>query len=208
MKANALKATVAGFDSLPLGTTADRFREMQAGKLISKGEPGRYGGVTMTNSDRVNALLACTFDPPKGESRVAYVKRFRRFELSLATYNPLRSKLSFEDNARVAFQFVEGLGIKFDDLGHALDGIVGSMRSNAFAAWEAGVHANVVAEFHGDHAVTVTIDRPQANNYAIFKFEPAKASPPVERAIERIIRFNRIVFEKLAANDETAPDQD
>ncbi|WP_128944236.1 hypothetical protein [Bradyrhizobium zhanjiangense] len=207
MKASALKAAVAELESLPLGTTNDRFREMQSGKLISKGEPGRYGGVTMTNSDRVNALLACIFDPPRGQSRVAYVKRFRRFELSLATYNPLRSKLSFEDNARAAFQFIEGLGIMFEDLGHALDGIVGSMRTDAFAVWEAGVHANVAAEFHGDHTVSVMVDRPQANNYAIFKFEPAKASAPTERAIERIIRFNRIVFEKLAANDETAPDQ-
>ncbi|MFK4522188.1 hypothetical protein ABIF90_000169 [Bradyrhizobium japonicum] len=206
MKANLLKSTVSDIASIALGTATDRFREMQSGKSISKGEPGRYGGVTMTNSDRVNALLACVFDPPRGESRVAYVKRFRRFELSLATYNPLRSKLSVEDNARAAFQFVEGMGLKFNDLGHVLDGIVGSMRTDAFAAWEAGIHANVAADFYGDHAVTLMVDRPQANNSAIFKFEPAKEPSSTESAIERIVRFNRIVFEKLAVN-ETAPDQ-
>lgn len=207
MKANLLKATVSKLTSLPPGTAADRFRDLQSGKLVSKGEPGRYGGVTMTDSDRINTLLGFTFDPGRGESRISNVKRIRRFELSLASYNPLRTKLSFEDSARAAFQFVEGLGIKFDNLGRALDGIVGSIRSGAFSGWEDGVRANVVVEFNDDRSVAITMDRPQVNNSAIFIFEPAGHPSSAEAAIERIVRFNRIVFEELAAN-ETAPDQD
>ncbi|MCP3409234.1 hypothetical protein [Bradyrhizobium sp. CCGB01] len=199
-----LKATAAELTSLAPGTAADRFRDMQSGKLVSKGEPGRYGGVVMTDSDRVNTLLGFTFDPARGESRVANVKRIRRFELSSATYNPLRTKLSPEDSARAAFQFVERLGIKFDDLGTALDGIVGSMRTSAFPDWEAENPADIVVDFHGDRSVTVMIDRPRTNNSAVFIFEPKKA--PSIAAIERITRLHRIVFEKLAAN-ETAPDQ-
>ncbi|MET4630453.1 hypothetical protein ABIB83_007505 [Bradyrhizobium sp. I1.8.5] len=204
MKANLLKATAAELTSLAAGTAADHFRDLQSGKLVSKGAPGRYGGVVMTDSDRINTLLGFAFDPPRGESRVANVKRIRRFELLSATYSPLRTKISPEDSARSAFQFVQGL-TKFDDLGTALDGIVGSMRTSAFADWEAEIPADIVVDFHGDRSVTMMIDRPQTNNSAVFIFEPKKA--PSNAAIERITRLHRIVFERLAAN-ETAPDQD
>ncbi|UPK16096.1 hypothetical protein [Bradyrhizobium sp. 131] len=204
MKANLLKATAAELTSLAPGTAADRFRDVQSGKLVSKGEPGRYGGVVMTDSDRINTLLGFAFDPPRGDSRVANVRRIRRFELSSATYNPLRTTLSAEDSARAAFQFVQGL-TKFDDLGTALDGIVGSMRTSAFADWEAVNPADIVVDFHGNRSVTMMIDRPRTGNSAVFIFEPKKA--PGSAAIERITRLHRIVFERLAAN-ETAPDQD
>lgn len=204
MKANLLKATGAELTSLAGGTAADHFRDLQSGKLVSKGAPGRYGGIVMTDSDRINTLLGFAFDPPRGDSRVANVRRIRRFELSSATYNPLRTTLSPEDSARAAFQFVQGL-IKFDDLGTALDGIVGSMRTSAFADWEADNPADIVIDFHGNRSVTMMIDRPRTGNSAVFIFEPKKA--PGSAAIERITRLHRIVFERLAAN-ETAPDQD
>ncbi|MCK1381007.1 hypothetical protein IVB33_29085 [Bradyrhizobium sp. 24] len=158
----------------------------------------------MTDTDRVNTLLGFAFDPPRGESRVAHVQRVRRFELSSATYSPLRSKLVAEDSARAAFQFVKGL-TKFDDLGTALDGLVGSIRTSAFADWEGENPADIVVDFHGDRSVTMMIDRPRTNNSAVFIFEPNKAAGIA--AIERITRLHRAVFEKLAAN-ETAPDQD
>ena len=205
MKANLLKEVAAELASTTAGTAADRLRELQAGGLVEKGSPGRYGGVVISNSGRVNALLGFVFDPLNGESRVAMVKRIRRLKLSAAVYNPRRSPLEFKDSAVAALQFVEGLGINFaSDLGTVLDGLVGSFRTSSFATWEAGSQADITVEFNGERSATVMIDRPHVNVAVVFIFETKKSAPP--SPVERITRLHRTVFERLAAN-ETAPDQ-
>ncbi|MGJ4996214.1 hypothetical protein ACQR0Z_17430 [Bradyrhizobium sp. HKCCYLS3077] len=206
MKAIQLKATGAELASLAVGTAANYFRELQAGKLVEKGSSGRYGGVVISNSGRVNTLLGFVFDPPFGESRVSLVKQIRGLELSSAVFGPLRHDLNFYDSARSAFQFVQGLGIDFSaDLGTALDGLVGGFRTGAFEEWEAGARVDITVEFNGQRSAMVMIDRPGTNNAAAFTYEPKKAQPPA--AVERITRLHRVVFESLAADDETAPDQ-
>lgn len=198
MKTGLLKRTVSELASLPLGTSADRVKELQACCMLTKGERGRHGGAVMTATDRINALLACVFDPPPNKSHAENVTRIRRRRLSAAHYNPLGPKLSFEDNARCAFQVIEGLGLSFDDLGHAMDAIVQSMRNGAFHQWAASAHINVSADFHGDE-VTLCFDRPQANVSAIFRF--SSDEPRSSCAIERIVRFNKAVFERLAVDE-------
>jgi hypothetical protein len=202
MKTGLLKRTLSELTLRPLGTAADRVKELQARCMLTKGERGRHGGGVMTATDRVNALLACTFDPPSGESHAENVTRIRRLHLSLAFYNPLSPKLSPEDNARCAFQAVEGLGMRFDDLGHALDAIVDSMRKGAFERWAAGAIVTVSADFNGDGTVMLAFDRPQFNVSAIFKF--AADDPDTgNMAIERIVRLNKTAFERLAIDEPT-----
>jgi hypothetical protein len=201
MKTGLLKRTVSDLTSLPHGTAADRVKGLQQVYMLTKGERGRHGGAVMTATDRVNALLACAFDPPSGKSHAENVTRIRRLDLSSAFYNPLGSKLSVEDNARCAFQVVERLGVKFDDLGIALDSIVQSIRSGAFEDWKAGAQASVSIDFHGEHRAMLAFDRPQVNVSVMFEFtdgHPAEHAP-----IERFVRFNTAVFERLAIDEPT-----
>lgn len=199
MKTGLLKRTVSELTLLPHGTAADRVKELQARCILTKGERGRHGGAIMTATDRINALLACTFDPPNGKTHAENVTRIRCLQGSLAFYNPLGSKLSPEDNTRCAFQVVEGLGIQFDNLGVALDAIVESMRTGAFKTWAAGAQVSVSVDFHGEHRTILAFDRPQANVSAVFEF--IDGHPLEHRPIERFVRLNTAVFERLAAED-------
>jgi hypothetical protein len=200
MKTGLLKRTVSELTLRPYGTAADRVKELQQVCILTKGERGRHGGAIMTATDRINALLACVFDPPSGKSHAENVTRIRRLQLSMAFYNPLGPKLSPEDNARCAFQYVEGLGMKFDDLGHALDAIVQSMRTEAFGQWAAGADVSITADFHGAGTVMLAFDRPQFNVSAIFKFA-ADEPESGDAAIERIVRLKKAVFERLAVDE-------
>lgn len=203
MKTGKLKETVAALALMRIGTAADRVRSLQAKGLITTGERGRYGGAVVTNSDRVNALLACVLDPADGETHADTIKRLRRLTLELAYYHPTGQELSAEDNNACARQFVEGLGIRFDNLGTALDGIVQSMRSGIFLQWEDGVDAHVSAEFHDGDRVMLTFDRPSpTNKSAIFAFSPAKKTASKSNPVERYVRLNKTAFEQLAV-DET-----
>ncbi|MGJ4932174.1 hypothetical protein ACQR1I_35445 [Bradyrhizobium sp. HKCCYLS2038] len=207
MKAIQLKATAAEIARVTTGTAANHFREMQAGKLVEKGLPGRHGGVVISNSGRVNTLLGFIFDPPFGESRVALVKRLRRLAVSHAVFNPLGKKAPPEDSKAAAHQFVEGIGVNFSaDLGTALDGIVGAFRTGAFGSWEAGSHVDITVEFNGERSAAIYIDRPAVNLAATFLYYPSDARPP--GPMERITRLSRKAFEMLATDNETAPDQD
>ena len=192
MKSGLLKRTVSELTQIPLGTAADRVKELQTCCMLTKGERGRHGGAILTATDRINALLACLFDSAENVTRV------RRLDLSLAYYNPLGQKLSVEDNARCAFQVVEGLGIRFDDLGIALDSIVQSMRCGAFEKWAAGGAVSVSVDLRGKYHAMLAFDRPQANVSAIFEFstEPAMAELP----IDRFTRLNTAGFERLAVD--------
>jgi hypothetical protein len=201
MKTGLLKRTVSELASLPFGTAADRVKGLQQVCMLTKGERGRHGGAVMTATDRVNALLACAFDPPNGNSHAEHVTRIRRLDLSLAMFNPLGPKRSVEDNARCAFQVVEGLGLKFDDLGRALDGIVQSIRSGAFETWSAGSLVSVSVDFHGERRAMLAFDRPQANISAMFEF--GDGHPTEHAPIERYVRFNTAVFERLAVDEPT-----
>jgi hypothetical protein len=202
MKTGLLKRTVSELTLRSYGTSDDRVRALQQVCMLTKGERGRHGGAIMTATDRINALLACAFDPPNGKSHAEAVTGIRRLPLSLAYYHPLGPKLSVEDNARGAFQLVEGLGLKFDDLGHALDAIVQSMRTGAFEKWAAGAIVTVSADFHSNGTVMLAFDRPQFNVSAMFRF--ATDEPETgDVAIERIVRLNKTVFERLAVDEPT-----
>lgn len=192
MKTGLLKRTISDLTLLPLGTTADRVKELQARRMLTKGDRGRYGGVIMSPTDRVNALLACLFDSAD------IVKRTRRLPLGVAFYNPTGPRLSFEDNARCAFQLVEALGIKFDDLGTALDAVVQSIRTGVFERWVDGTQVSVSVDFHGDSRAILYFDRPQFNKSAVFEFFQER---PKEAAIERFVRLNTTVFERLAVDE-------
>lgn len=201
MKSGLLKQTLFELTSHALGTTADRVKTMQQAGLLTKGSRGRYGGGVMTATDRINGLLACVFEPADNESHARTVTRIRRLDLSLAYYNPLGSKLSREDNARCAFQVVEGLGLKFDDLGIALDGIIQSMRTGAFEKWADGLQVSVSVDFHGERRAMLAFDRPQVNISAMFEF--TDGGPPERAPIERFMRLNTEVFKRLAVDDTT-----
>lgn len=198
MKTGLLKRTVSELTLLPLGTAADRVKELQVRCMLTKGERGRHGGAVLNATDRINALLACLFDPVPGKSIAATVTRIRRLPLALAFYNPLGPRLSVEDNARCAFQVVEGLDVKFDDFGTALDGIVQAMRSGAYETWAGGLKASVSADFRGEGQVLLAFDLSQANVSAAFEFCSEKSS---DAPIERFLRINTAAFERLAVDE-------
>ena len=200
MKTGLLKRTIADLAPIPLGTAADRVKELQARCMLTKGERGRHGGAVMTATDRINALLACIFDPAPGRSIAETVTRIRRLPLSLAYYSPLGKKLSIEENARCAIQVVEGLDMKFDNFGTTLDGIVQAMRSGAFETWTDGLKASVSADFRGERQVLLAFDRPQVNVSAVFEFSSEKSS---DAPIERFLRINTAAFARLAVDEPT-----
>ena len=195
MKSSLLKQTLSELTLRPQGTVADRVKALQRGGRLSKGERGRYGGAIMTSTDRINGLLACLFDS------VESVERLRGLPLSYALYNPIGPNLSNEDNARCAFQAVEKLNIRFDDLGVALDAIVESLRTNAFATWSAGTRVSVTVDFLGDNHALLFFDRPQFNVAATFAF--TNQSNEKSAPIERFVRVNTVAFERLAVDDTT-----
>jgi hypothetical protein len=201
MKSGLLKRTLSDLTSLALGTSADRVKTLQQAGMVTKGSRGRHGGVIMTSTDRINGLLACVFEPMGNESHSVTVTRIRRLRLALALYNPLTSKLSSKDNARSAFQVAEGLGLNFDDLGVALDGIVDCMRTGAFEKWKDSLPASVSVHFHGERRAMLVLEQPQVNISAIFDFTDGQA--PAQMPIERSMRLNTEVFRRLAVDEPT-----
>src|SRR5665213_4302476 len=124
MRTKELIKFTADFLDAKVGTVADHVATLQNAELIQKGTPGRFGGLDMTESDGVAAILAVTLDRPRGESAAAMVARLRSLPLSDARHNPLDTGAVI-DQMRAAFRFVKGLSVHpLATLGDVLDGLV------------------------------------------------------------------------------------
>jgi hypothetical protein len=191
-----LAEIVADLTGKPVMTVANTLiPQLQDDRLMPRGERGQP--VDLDAADRINLLLAASLDRAHGVSPGQNLKHWRSLEPAEAVYSSPGSRLSMKDSAIAAFQVVEGLGIKFDDLGTVLDGIVESMRTGAFANWTQGVQVTVTAEFSDDDRASVYFDRPKFRGGAVFTFGSDEAMKR-EAPIERSVKINREAFERLA----------
>jgi hypothetical protein len=164
------------------------YTPLQRDELLPRGGAGR-SNLDLSASHRINLFLGAALDRKYGTPVGESVRRWRSLSAVGARYRP-----EGPDESRAAIRFVEGLGIVFHrDLGTALDGIVASMSSGAFAKWAADDNVYFSVQFFDDDYALLVLNRPNGRGVS-FGYGDDKPLPPISRTI----RVDRAAFERLA----------
>lgn len=176
-------------------------RYCRDGELISKSGRGPRSAAHMTSLDATNWLFSLAIEHERGGDFLRETKRVLSTRLLSATYFGSSTKsMSIEDNARCAFQFLQGLAVADPGnltAGAAMAALIDDMRSGAFDRWAEDVIVEVTADFHAsDGRILLMFSRPQFGLSTVLMFARASKDKPV--TTEKIFRVHQPVFQGLA----------